>query len=92
MPRTHYTPERFRDPLLARPAGFRLRYALALIAVVAAYGWAGHGDYIELRASECREASPPRGYDAAADRCTARLSDPTPAADLAARQLLQGAR
>lgn len=90
--RQHYTPERFRDPLLSRPAGFKLRYALALIAVVAAYGWTGHSDYIELRASECREASPPRGYDAATDRCAARLSDPTPAADLAARQLPQGAR
>lgn len=90
--RQHYTPERFRDPLLTRPAGFRLRYAMALIAVVAAYGWMGQVEYIELRASECREAKRPLGYDPQTDRCTSPITDQSPAADLAARQLLQGAR
>lgn len=51
------------------PSPFRLRFALALLAIMTAYGLAGQRDYEDARRSECASARIPKAYDPETDRC-----------------------
>lgn len=52
------------------PVLFRLRFLLALSAILVLYGWAGQRDYEDQRAVECASRATPQGYDPFTDTCT----------------------
>lgn len=52
------------------PMFFRLRFLLALTAILVLYGWAGQRDYEDQRAVECASRKTPQGYDPFTDTCT----------------------
>lgn len=53
---------------------FRLRFIIALIAILLLYGWVGQQDYEAYRTAECASSPRPQDYDPVADTCIPRKS------------------